>query len=228
MQSLDLRLTQLRHRLTTHPARAEVEEADENLVRIGAGIAGIEERNHELERTQKRLNDEVETIEARRQGIDGKLYGGAVTASKELMALQDEAASLLDRQRALEDDQLEIMETLEGVSAEMEQAATATSEAAGVQQRATSTLSVALAELDSEIAEVEEQRSTSAAAANEDLLARYEELSSQFDGVAVARFVDGRCDGCHMQLSAVAADQLGKAPEDAVVTCEECGRLLVR
>lgn len=228
VQSLDLRLRQLRHRLATHPARAEVEEADENLVRLGVGLAEIEGRNHDLERAQKRLNDEVETIEAKRQGIDGKLYGGAVTASKELMVLQDEAASLLDRQRALEDDQLEIMETLEEVSAELEGAASAKSEAEGVRERATSTLSSALATLDGEIAEVEQQRSTSAATANADLFARYEELSSQFDGVAVARFVDGRCDGCHMQLSAIAADQLGKAPEDAVVTCEECGRLLVR
>ena len=60
------------------------------------------------------------------------------------------------------------------------------------------------------------------------LLGRYEELAGQYGGVAVARYVDGRCDGCHIQLSAVARDQLTRAAEDAVVNCEECGRLLVR
>ena len=60
------------------------------------------------------------------------------------------------------------------------------------------------------------------------MLASYEELREQFGGQPVARLVGANCDGCHIQLSAVAVDRIGKMPEDAVVTCEECGRLLVR
>jgi predicted nucleic acid-binding Zn-ribbon protein len=72
------------------------------------------------------------------------------------------------------------------------------------------------------------QRADAAEPASADLLARYEQLSAQFDGVAVARLENGACDGCHIQLSAVAIDRLAKASDDAVVTCEECGRLLVQ
>ena len=228
IQALDLRILQLRHRLSTHPARDEVAAAAADEEQLAASVATIEERHHELERGLKRLSDEVETIEAKRQEIDGKLYDGSVTASKELLALQDEAASLLARQTGVEDDELEIMEAMEEVAAELQTARNAVEAAQEVKARAEGTLAEAVVEVDAEIDQLTRERAEAVGPANPTLLARYEELAPQFDGVAVARFVDGHCDGCHMQLSAVAVDQMGKLPDDAVVTCEECGRLLVR
>ena len=228
VQSLDLRLAQLRHKHATHPARADVETAEAEVARIDAVLAEVGEREHELERTQKRLSDTVETIVAKRQEIDDKLYGGAITSSKELVALQDEASSMLDRQRGVEDEQLEVMERLEEVATEIDQVQAELQAATAVKQKAETILAEATAELDQQVEELQRERADAAGPANPELLARYEELSPQFDGVPLARFVDGRCDGCHIQLSAVAADQLSRAPDDEVVTCEECGRLLVR
>lgn len=228
IQSLDLHLTQLRHRLDNHPARAEVAEAEAAMATIEVRLEEIDGRRHELDRSLKRLSDEVETIEQKRTEVDAKLYDGSVTASKDLLALQDEAASLLDRQRGMEDDELEIMEQLEAVG---DETAAARDELAVVQARRDQSLIAldeATTEIKGEIEAATQQRSTAVEPALPELLARYEALAKDFGGVAVARLVDGRCDGCHMQLSAVAVDQLGKAPEDAVVTCEECGRLLVR
>ena len=48
------------------------------------------------------------------------------------------------------------------------------------------------------------------------------------DGVAVARLVGGRCDGCHLALAQAALERIRTAPPDEVVECEECGRLLAR
>jgi predicted nucleic acid-binding Zn-ribbon protein len=227
IQALDLRLTQLRHRLTTHPARDEVRAADNELERLQGTVAEVEARHHELERQLKRLSDEVETIEAKRRDVDAKLYDGSVTASKDLLALQDEAASLLELQRRVEDDELEVMEAMEEVSGELSAERGSLGEAEGARATAVAALAEATADLESEIEQVTGERQAAAEPANPTLLARYEELVAQFDGMPMARFVDGRCDGCHIQLSAVAVDQLAKLPEDAVVTCEECGRLLV-
>lgn len=228
MQALDLSLTQLRHRLETNPLRADVATAQEAVDAAHAKTTEIEQRKHQHDRALKKLSDEVETIEAKRTDVDGKLYDGSVTGSKELLALQDEAAGLLDRQRGLEDQELEIMEQLEVIGEELATARAELEAADAARRRADDDLRAAAAEIEAEIEAVEHQRSRTAEPAVPELLARYETLSAQFDGVAVARFVDGRCDGCHMQLSAMAVDRLSKAPEDAVVTCEECGRLLVR
>jgi predicted nucleic acid-binding Zn-ribbon protein len=59
-------------------------------------------------------------------------------------------------------------------------------------------------------------------------MARYEQLRPKFGGVAIARLVGGRCDGCHLALAQAALERIRSAPPDALVECEECGRLLVR
>ena len=228
VQELDLAAAQLRHRIETHPARAEVAAATEAGEAARAGMAAVDAELHEVGRSIKRLADEVAGIESRRADIERKLYDGSVTASKELLAFQDEAAGLLDRQRGLEDSELELMEQQEELEERRAEAARGVDEATTRRDEAGAALAAATGELSDEITAVEARRAEVAATAQPELLATYERLAPQFGGVAVARFVDGRCDGCHMQLSAVARDQLARSPEDAVVTCEECGRLLVR
>jgi predicted nucleic acid-binding Zn-ribbon protein len=228
IQALDVSLRQLNHRIENHPARLGIAEIDGELANHDQAVAEVAEHQHELQRQQKRIEDEVALVADKRLDIDGKLYGGEVTGSKELLALQDEAASLLNRQTQMEDDDLLIMEQLEEVDSKL--AVLAEARAAFEQQRAAqeAELQSAVAEIEAEIRTVAGQREAEARSANVELLATYKGLMRQFDGVAVARLVGSRCDGCHMQLSAVAIDQIGKMPEDAVVTCEECGRLLVR
>ncbi|MEL6983036.1 MAG: C4-type zinc ribbon domain-containing protein [Actinomycetota bacterium] len=234
VQALDLSIEQLRHQAANHPDRERLNEIDARLAAHDAEAAEVEAARHELERQRKRLEDEVATIQARRVEIDGKLYGGEVTASKELLALQDEADSLLTKQTALEDDELELMEQLEERTGDLSSRAETR---AGIEaERATvqSGLDAAVATIEAQIGEIDQQRSTKASPEPgavqgwSDLIGHYDELRAQYDGVPVARLVGSRCDGCHIQLSAVAVDQLSKMPDDAVVTCEECGRLLVR
>lgn len=228
IQALDLSIAQLRHRRENHPAKAKMAEIDAQLAEHDAAVAVIDEERRELTKQQKRLEDEVATVTAKRTDIDNKLYGGEVTASKELLALQDEAASLLARQTAMEDDDLVIMEQVEEVDSRL--GVLAEARTAIEKERAEHELlfNTAVSEIEAEVTTIEAERATSSGTANAELLASYETLRGQFDGVAVARLVGSSCDGCHMQLSAVAVDQIGKMPEDAVVTCEECGRLLVR
>ena len=228
VQRIDLALTQARHRHANHPLRSDTAAAAGEVARVGAVLAEIDERRHELERRLKRLSDEVATIEAKRSDVDRKLYGGSVTASKDLLALQEEALNLLDRQRGMEDDELEIMEQEEEVEVELEAARTQRAAAEEAEQRALAALAGAIAELDREIGDLEAGRVGAAEPVPPELLAHYEKLAPTFEGQPMARLANGRCDGCHIQMSAVAVDQLAKAPDDAMVTCEECGRLLVR
>lgn len=228
IQSLDLSIEQLRHRIVTHPARDAIEQIDVGLADHDGRVTEVDAKRHELGRVQKRLEDEVASIEDKRRDIDGKLYGGEVNASKELLALQEEAGSLLERQTGLEDEDLEIMEQIEEVDGQLEVLAgerTALTDQRSVHE---GELGTAIDSIEGEIAVLQGQRDGAAGGAVAELLGRYEALRTQFDGKPVARLVGSGCDGCHIQLSAVAVDQIRKMPEDAVVTCEECGRLLVR
>ena len=75
---------------------------------------------------------------------------------------------------------------------------------------------------------MEAARAEAASAVPVELMTTYEGLRVDFGGVAVARLSGATCDGCHMTMSAVAIDRIKKLPDDAVVTCDECGRLLIR
>jgi predicted nucleic acid-binding Zn-ribbon protein len=227
VQAVDLQLTQLRHQHDHHPARRSLAEAEQEVAAVARDLQSIDDRRHQLDRDRKRLEDEAALLVDKRTGIDRKLYGGEVTASKELLALQDEAAMLKTRQDEVEDRELEFMEQLEAIDGERaaleDRQSKAESELSGLRGR----LDEALSGLDAEIEAAEANRAALAADADPVLLARYGELRGQYGGVPVARLVNGACDGCHIHLSAMAVDQITKLPDDAVVTCEECGRLLV-
>ncbi len=228
VQGHDTTLMQLVHRAAHHPIQAEIDQIEASLAPVVAEHDEIAGRRHDLERKQKRIDDEVATIEARRKDIDAKLYDGSVTATKDLLAIQDEAAHLLERQRSMEDDELEVMEQVEAVGVELDAVAAKRADADARIAELRVALAAELEAIEAERASEQQVRDAVAAEVPADLLARYDELRHDFGGVAVARLVGSTCDGCHMGLSAVAVDKLKKLPDDAVVTCEECGRLLIR
>ncbi len=228
VQDLDTTIDQRRHRIANHPIKSEISAIDDKISAVAATVAEVEARRHELQRDVKRLADEVALIDDKRAQIDAKLYDGSVTGTKDLLALQDEAKMLLDRKNGIEDDELEFMESLEAVEAELAPSVAEREKLAAEREERESALTAAIAELEVELAETERQRADAAGAVPSELLAHYDRLRSDFGGVAVARLVGSTCDGCHMTLSAVAIDLIKKQPEDAVVTCDDCGRLLIR
>jgi predicted nucleic acid-binding Zn-ribbon protein len=228
VQDLDTAIDQRRHRIEHHPIKAEITSIDAQVAEVASTVEEVESRRHDVERQVKRLADEVALIDDKRAQIDAKLYDGSVTATKDLLALQDEAKMLLDRKTSLEDDELELLETMEQLDAELAPSVAKRAELADQRDEREAALTVATAELEAELAATEAERGAAASRVPADLLTHYDRLRSDFGGVAVARLVGSTCDGCHMTLSAVAIDQLKKQPDDAVVTCDDCGRLLIR
>ncbi len=228
VQELDTTMDQRRHRIAHHPLKAEIEAVDAQVVTVAATVTEVEARQHDLQRDLKRLADEVAMIDEKRSQVDGKLYDGSVTGTKDLLALQDEAKMLLDRKTGIEDDELELMESLEQVDTELQPSVARREQLAAERQNLEEALTVDTAELEVDLVSIQEQRSDAASEVPAELLAHYDRLRVDFGGVAVAKLVGSTCDGCHMTLSAVAIDQIKKQPDDAVVTCDDCGRLLIR
>ena len=60
-----------------------------------------------------------------------------------------------------------------------------------------------------------------------ELMRRYESMRTSFGGTAIAKVVSGHCGACHLGLSRAFLDSLKNAGADALIECEQCGRLLV-
>jgi len=86
----------------------------------------------------------------------------------------------------------------------------------------------ASSEIDAELAALDAERATRRAELDETTLARYGRIRNS-SGVAVARLVGHRCEGCHLDLSAAEVDDVKDeaASSDGVAECPNCGRMLV-
>jgi predicted nucleic acid-binding Zn-ribbon protein len=86
----------------------------------------------------------------------------------------------------------------------------------------------ALKELDEQRAGIADQRAVVAAELPEALLAQYQRLREHNGGIGAAALVGKRCMGCRRELAPSDLNAIKAAPPDAVLRCEECGRILVR
>jgi hypothetical protein len=43
----------------------------------------------------------------------------------------------------------------------------------------------------------------------------------------VARLIGHHCDGCHLELSSAEVERIRHQGPDTIVTCDQCGRILV-
>jgi len=227
VQEKDIAADQLRHRRATLPQRTALAEQQAAIARVDDEASVLAERMGELQRSQKRLEDEIATIEAKGEAENKRMYSGTVTSPRELQGLQEEIDGLTRRQRQLEDELLDILEALEPLIAESDRLAARRDELSADAERITTELAEGEAAVDAELGVVEQERAALVADVPADLLATYERLRDRLDGIGVARLEGAQCTGCHLSLPATELDAIRHAAPGAVLFHEECGRLLV-
>ena len=228
VQAIDSRIVKLDHRSAQLPERARLAELETELAAVRADIVAAESDKQALEKQQRRIEDECASLQERIAREEDKLYSGGSSDPGLLQDLQGEIDGLKRRISALEDEELELMEQVEPIDERLGALGTAKE---GLDRQAievTATLAEAEAEIDRERQVALAERAEAVAGIDPDAVARYEAVRDRLGGVAVARLESGSCGACHIKLSAVEHDRILHLPADAEVTCEECGRFLVR
>ena len=228
LQEIDTALDQLRHRRETMAERSEVEAARTAAAKAGLAVDDTFARLHELQSIEKGLEDEAGTLSDKITHVDRMLYGGTIKAAKELEAYQADLELLQKRASTLDDEIIEVMERVEPVESELEQRKAERESADGVLERAEEALLVAEAEIDAEIERDDRARSEMAEGVPGDALARYESLRKGLGGVGPARLSGARCEGGHLEIPSAQLEALRRAPDDQIISCPECSRILVR
>lgn len=228
VQHHDTLADQLRHRRSALIERAELATATLQRANAEQAAEAVATNRAGLAASQDRLETDITHARDRIKAVESKLYGGTVSSPRDLQALQDEIASLQRRVGLLEDDELAIMEQLEPIEAALAHETAEVTRLTAEIDRLESAVTAAEAEVDVELASNEAKRGASLSGVPPALLAEYEQIRIRSGGIAVAALVGGQCGGCHMRLSSMELDRVKKQPPDAVIHCEECGRLLVR
>jgi predicted nucleic acid-binding Zn-ribbon protein len=227
LQDADLAIDRGRHRRATLAERSELETIDARLAALRTDLERVESARDEVARRQASSEAELAATEGRRTAVDRRLYGGEVTASRELQAMSAEVDQLKARASALEDEVLTALEEREPLDTRIGDLAAQIERLSTDRAGAAAKLAEAEAGVDTELGQLTAQRDEAARLLPGNLLATYERLRSRLGGVGVARVVGNRCDGCHLTLSAAELDHLRHLAEGEVYTCEQCSRILV-
>ena len=201
---------------------------------MDARVAGVESELREFETQVVSLRErqtaaeaELAATEERASGINQRMYGGTVSASRDLQAMSAELDHLKERASTLEDTVLEVLDEVEPLDRRAAELRSVVSDLAAERASVVERLGSAETSVNAELADMEGRRSAAAGVVPEGLLATYERLRAHLGGIGVARLVGNHCDGCHLTLSAVELDRVRHLPEGEVYSCEQCGRILV-
>lgn len=227
VQALDTRLQQLAHARSNHPALARIEELTGRIKDLNGSLVESQTAVADLRRELAKAEADVEQVRNRAARDQQRLDTGSVGA-KDAVALTDEISSLGRRQAALEEVELDVMERLEAHEEALAKVTEAHEALVADREAAVADRDAGWAELDVEAKDVTGRRAEIAGGLEDALVAMYDRIRARSGGLAAAALREGRCEGCRLELPPGDLSAARAAAPDQVVTCEECGRILVR
>jgi predicted nucleic acid-binding Zn-ribbon protein len=219
LQDRDRRTRTLKTELKTIPADRTALEQKLAALKGQANDARQRQRAAEVE--QARLDTEIRA--KREQIAKYETQKLQTRKNEEYQALNHGIDHVKREISAIEDRQIELMETLEALKPEVAASDKAAAEAEIQVKKQISDLESKNSNLQGQIAELESGRPTYTEGLDEDLLDTYQRLFLT-KGEAVVAVRNEVCSGCHMKIT-VSTSAKVKA-QKSVVHCEQCNRIL--
>jgi uncharacterized protein len=227
LQAIDTRLDQIAHARTHLPQLAELRDLEGKARLIDDQLVRSRTELDDVQREVRKAEADVQLVRDRAARDQARLDAGTGTA-KDLQAIQHELVSLGRRQGELEDLELEVMERAEAAENDVAELERGRGELTTRIEALEAARDAALSTLDAEAAEVAAPRPTVVDEVGADLVALYEKIRASSGGTGAAALRQRRCGGCQLELNPVELQRLRSAPDDEVLRCEECRRILVR
>jgi predicted nucleic acid-binding Zn-ribbon protein len=227
VQGHDTTIDQLRRRIDSLPERLELREVEKRQNALIASAAEVKTQVDDLAGRQRTLEDQIAAAAKRRHQIEKRMESGEVSASRDLLAMDEEVHQLSARQAQFEEDEIALLEEEEPFDSQLLEHEAAAAALATDAARLNAAVADAEAAISVSIASEEALRAESASRLPDELAVRYEGLRKRLGGVGAARLVGDRCDGCHLTLSSVEVERIRRLPAEEFATCAQCDRILV-
>lgn len=227
LQSLDSSLMQLDHKARNLPVSKVLDEKRLAFASARDLCVAAETEKSDIKHELSKSEVDVEQVVSRIERDEKRLASGQGTP-KELEQLQHELVSLNKRRAELEEVELEVMMRIDA----LDQRISSLSAQRDLLHEEVTKLAK---EKDSALDEINRARNLTVAdresLAKEiepELLALYEKVRATADGIGAARLHAGQCQGCNLSINAADLARISALPDDELVRCEECRRILVR
>jgi len=221
LQEIDRRLKDRRDRMTTLVGEADGYELE--LARQRALVKSITIERDGLEQRRANMDRQLETSGNKIR--DNRMRMNRVRNSVELLALQREIDLSKEANLAVEEELLQVMETVEQLGVQLGEAQAALQK---LEEQASEEVSRRRAEAESLRGELDaerDHRESLASGMDPSLRSKYEQLFERRGGAAVVAARGGICTGCRMHIPPQLYNELQKY-RDVVRQCPNCHRIL--
>ena len=207
-------LEDVERRLSASP---ELQAARERFAAADAELA-------EARRQQRKVEGDIEGLNAKIAPEEKRLYDGSVRNPKELTNIQHEVENLKAHRSQFEDQLLEILSRMEAAETEHSAAQRDLVRAEARREAETSDLREEAQRLQGLITRADARRTAQQPKVLPRNLKLYEEVRRRRGGIAVARVSGGNCGGCRVSIPEAVRRRAFSG--DEIAQCPNCERIL--
>lgn len=223
IQDLDLQIDRLLDRRQSLPELAKYKAAHEKIKAVGAERERAASDLKTLELSLDKSEGELQLLELKLSEHETRLFAGGMSG-RETEHMRLEVESLKGQRGTMEERVLEMLENIDPAREAVDAADKTIDELTAEKETLESAIKREWKSIDAELARKEERKQAAVAPMPDDLMELYDKLREIKDGVAVGRFENGVCGGCHVSLSP--AEQ-AQALADDIPRCVHCRRIIV-
>lgn len=230
VQDFDLAADAARVRSAKLPERESIPLLDTALAQIDARLAEADAERGEKQAEEERIGEEVAQIARDIEAAEVERYSGKRKNQDEASAHKASQERLHERQAALEEREMELLEEIEAVERRIESERSARAANRAESEKFLEVIRKVDEEASAELGRLATVRAKIADGLPANLLAAYERVRGQAQrgGRGAAVLVEGRCGGCRIKLPSLEKSRMLAEPEDALIQCPQCRRVLVR
>jgi predicted nucleic acid-binding Zn-ribbon protein len=230
VQDLDVAGDAARNRSATLPERDSLPLVDKELIAIDTRLAAVRAECVERRAEEEEIGKEVVEVARAIEAAEVERYSGKRKNQDEAAAHDETQKQAHAKQTELEEREMELLETIEDIDRRIEAEESTRAHNRSDAEKLEQAIRKVEAEVASELEQLAADRNKIADAIPEHLRKAYERVRSQSQtgGRGAAPLTDGRCGGCRIKLPSLEKTRMLAEPEDALIQCPQCRRLLVR
>jgi predicted nucleic acid-binding Zn-ribbon protein len=225
IQEIDGKIDDLNLKEKKLPERDRFLKLSEEVAKIETLFKAMSAKLHDETSIQKRIDDELRTLNTKAEREQNRLYSGSIVNPKELSNVQQEVANLKEQ---IDEKELALLEQLEIVE-KMKSDCNAVEARLNLR---TSEMKEVKAEMDRLLAEIvaarkfyQTDRIPVYEALSEDARSLYDRVRQKHQ-VAVTILENGLCQGCRVELPSTDYERILKSAK--LERCTNCGRIIAK